>query len=81
MSSQLCVYAVKRRPVQVLQGLGQQRLAVRVLAARHHCDIQATVVLCSGTRRHEHRTVVRSADVGQHNRQVVPVLEICIYLV
>ena len=66
---------------QVLQGLSQKRLAVRVLAARHHCYILAMLVLCSGTRRHEHRTVVRSADVGQHDRQLVPVLEICIYLV
>ena len=49
MSSQLCVYAVKQRPVQVLQGLNQQRLAVQVLAARHHCDILATLVLCRGT--------------------------------
>ena len=75
------LHIVQRRPVKVLQGVGQHRLAVRVLAALGHHNVLAMFSLCRGTRRHDHCAVVRSADVGQHNWSIIPIHQNSIDLV
>jgi len=75
------LHVEQRRPVKVLQGVGQHRLAIQVLAALGHHNVLAMFPLCSGTRRHDHCAVVRSADVGQHNWSIIPIHHISIDLV
>ena len=48
------LHVVQRRPVDILQGLSQLRLAVRVLATSDHCNVLALLTLYVDTTLQQH---------------------------
>jgi len=52
------LHVVQQRPVDVLQGLSQHRLAVRVLATSDHRNVLASLTLRGDTCQHYNSTVV-----------------------
>ena len=56
------LHVLQRRPVDVLHGLGQHSLAVRVVDVRDQCNVLATHAL----RWHSLTLLLHRGQIGQH---------------